>query len=491
MYTQESSCFSKRLIFFAYLEKHASATVNETSSIRRRQLRDRCAGAEIAKNGGSESETFGLEGSSGPVGSQQVSGTDSDSEPGGVKKEYMDGCAVEVAVPSGKRIKCFYLIYNHGKDEDDHHSFSCFALNKGTADTSAFSISPAPGMTKPLPIYLSSAAVALGSTIYIIGGLCRPDFFPEGFFDVLRSEDGWWEAAPMHIPRLRPAAAAIDGKIYVLGGSDMYSPDDGECFDPKTNRWELLPSAGYDAGLPYIVCPYVSRDVGKSILVHSACDGGTLHAYVLATREWDLVSRDFSECDMPAAVVGDFMYTLLNGRDKKRRPLHGYHLIHKKWIPVDIDPEKEFCTEDAWLLLLHGDLYMSRPCSQMICTSSLLLPVHVFLASALCPVIMQLPLLVILQARAKIYDDSALDTVLQFRFSARLRASPPTPISTSSSPRLRHHLLASRPPRRPASNSTFSFQSTFKGIHVYQELRELSKTREEDAETLKTLLDES
>ncbi|CAA0822339.1 F-box/kelch-repeat protein [Striga hermonthica] len=291
----------------------------------------------------------------------------------------MDGFAVEVPVSSPmracsssseKRIKCFYLIY-----QDYNASFTCFALDKENGETRDFTISPAPGMTNPLPLYLLSAVVALGSTVYIIGGMCYPEFCPEvtrhhhnmhaavRFFDVLRPEEGWREAAPMHFPRVMPAAAAIDGKIYVLGGSNIDSPDEGECFDPKTNRWDRLPAAGYKVGFPYIVSPYVGRDVGKSILVHSGWDDGALHAYVLATRKWEFISRDFSECDTPAAaaVVGDIMYTLLNGRDKKRRPLHGYHLIHKKWIPVDFDPnpEKEIDTEYAWVFASGSDkLYL-------------------------------------------------------------------------------------------------------------------------------------
>ncbi|GFP85668.1 F-box/kelch-repeat protein at5g39560 [Phtheirospermum japonicum] len=237
---------------------------------------------------------------------------------------------------SSEGIRCFYMIYDCWNE--DPYSFNCFAMNKSTGETTALTISPAPD-TKgheraPRDLCHRHAEVR--------------------FFNTLRPEDGWRDAAPMHIPRLKPAAVVIDGMIYVLGGSSREHTEDGECYDPKTNQWRLFSAVGCR---PYFACiqaPYVGPNGAKKVLVHSDHqDMETLYSYAFDKQQWEIVSDDFGKCTRPGAVVGDIIYAVLDNYDEKQ-PLHGYHLVHKRWFPVEL-PEVEICNKTAWVFASGSD----------------------------------------------------------------------------------------------------------------------------------------
>ncbi|GFP85667.1 F-box/kelch-repeat protein at5g39560 [Phtheirospermum japonicum] len=255
-------------------------------------------------------------------------------------------------------IKCFYMIYDcWNKDKDkDPCSFKCFSMNKSTGETTALTISPAPrdNTREGHAVLLNYTAVAVGPTIYMIGGYCRRGFCPGGaiddchrhaevrFFNALRPEEGWTDAAPMHIPRLKPTAVVVDGMIYVFGGSGLglEAPVDGECFDPKTNKWRLFSATGCQPSFACVQAPYVDPNGTKQLLVNSNHQNmKTLYKYILDEQKWEIVSDDFGKCTRPGAVVGNIIYTVLDNYGEKQ-PLHGYHLIHKRWYPVDL-PEIE------------------------------------------------------------------------------------------------------------------------------------------------------
>jgi len=57
--------------------------------------------------------------------------------------------------------------------------------------------------------------------------------------------DSWCEVASMATKRRGHGAAALGGKLYVMGGydADTYSPlAEAEVFDPKADGWQPLPS---------------------------------------------------------------------------------------------------------------------------------------------------------------------------------------------------------------------------------------------------------
>jgi kelch-like protein 17 (actinfilin)/kelch-like protein 20 len=57
------------------------------------------------------------------------------------------------------------------------------------------------------------------------------------------AKNAWEAVAPMSTARTCPAAAAIDGKLYVMGGHDGQNRlSSVERYDPATNEWAAMTS---------------------------------------------------------------------------------------------------------------------------------------------------------------------------------------------------------------------------------------------------------
>lgn len=86
-----------------------------------------------------------------------------------------------------------------------------------------------------------AAAVALGDSIYVIGGFATLAFDPQrSVYRYDTTSDFWTEVAPLPSPRGALAAAAIDGKIYAVGG--VPGGTGLHVYDPATNSWSALAS---------------------------------------------------------------------------------------------------------------------------------------------------------------------------------------------------------------------------------------------------------
>ncbi|XP_011191149.1 actin-binding protein IPP isoform X1 [Zeugodacus cucurbitae] len=119
--------------------------------------------------------------------------------------------------------------------------------------------------------------------IYIIGGSRREsqrDWTPSDCifetvakFDIFRRE--WSETAPMEIGRILPGVAALNGKIYVIGGergSQILA--NGEVYDPQTDIWTpiapmIVPRCEFGlctfGGTLLAVGGWLGDDIGGSI----------------------------------------------------------------------------------------------------------------------------------------------------------------------------------------------------------------------------------
>ncbi|KAL3618268.1 hypothetical protein CASFOL_038589 [Castilleja foliolosa] len=222
-----------------------------------------------------------------------------------------------------------------------------------------------PNTKEPKFALLYYTVVSVGTTIYMTGGACRCYFCPDNVihplhvhaevrvFNPLRPEDGWSDVAPMHIPRLRPAAVVVDGMIYVFGGlNPEEDTEDGEWYDPNTNKWHLFSAKGLRPSFASVEASYVDPSGAKKVLVNSGRhdDKQSMYMFLLDERRWEIVSRDFEDC-LSSCVIGNIIYALVDNHkydddsdeeyDKKqyeKQPLQGYHLIHKQWFPVELPP---------------------------------------------------------------------------------------------------------------------------------------------------------
>ncbi|CAA7026778.1 unnamed protein product [Microthlaspi erraticum] len=118
-----------------------------------------------------------------------------------------------------------------------------------------FTLAPIPKRQKLLPILDSfpyqhpetSTIVSMGSKMYLIGGLVDEERSRRVLFLDCRSHQ-WFSLPDMIVPRDRPAAEVIDGKIYVIGGcsKDKNVEHWGEVYDPQTLTWEPFSPATLD-----------------------------------------------------------------------------------------------------------------------------------------------------------------------------------------------------------------------------------------------------
>ncbi|HXI11820.1 MAG TPA: kelch repeat-containing protein [Thermoanaerobaculia bacterium] len=90
----------------------------------------------------------------------------------------------------------------------------------------------------PQPLH-HSAAVAIGESIYLIGGYRTLAFDPtDAVYRYDIGSDRWQSVARLPSPRGAHAAAAIEGKVYVVGG--VPGGNQLTVYDPLTYRWAAL-----------------------------------------------------------------------------------------------------------------------------------------------------------------------------------------------------------------------------------------------------------
>lgn len=100
------------------------------------------------------------------------------------------------------------------------------------------------------------SVVALGRSVYVIGGTVLDAGAPfgvstSGRVEVYDTRRGTWStAAPVPVPMNHLNAAAVGGKIYVLGGlsggATWVGLPNSYVYDPKADAWTALPSAPAD-----------------------------------------------------------------------------------------------------------------------------------------------------------------------------------------------------------------------------------------------------
>jgi N-acetylneuraminic acid mutarotase len=130
------------------------------------------------------------------------------------------------------------------------------------------------------------AAVALGGRVYVIGGFSTVTNVPTAAVQVYDPATRTWrEAAPLPAPRGGHAAVVLDGRVHVLGGGNSQSTlADHSVYDPATNAWRALAPLPRAEGSPAAVAfgGRLYAIGGRS----GPADFGSVDVYDPATDRW-------------------------------------------------------------------------------------------------------------------------------------------------------------------------------------------------------------
>ena len=184
------------------------------------------------------------------------------------------------------------------------------------------------------------AAVAISGRIFLIGGFEEQTNLPTDRVDVYDPPSHNWVAvAPLPSPRGGEAAAVLEGKIHVLGGGNSESTlADHSVYDPATDTWTdaapLPRSEGSPAAVVYRAALYAIG--GRS----GFSDFADVYRYDAQHDRWTKAPSLPSPRGTGGAVVfrGELWY--LGGESQARRTVLGdvVRLNGKTWRRVTTLP---------------------------------------------------------------------------------------------------------------------------------------------------------
>jgi Uncharacterized protein conserved in bacteria len=178
----------------------------------------------------------------------------------------------------------------------------------------------------------------VNGTIYCIGGYCLNGktggaTAVNEAYDTL--SDSWTTKAPMPIPQINAMANAVNGKIYVIGGSTNGTLN--QVYDPATNSWSLK------APVPSGVSAYASAVVSEKIYVFIS---GLTQIYDTRTDSWTTGAPASASIvtASAAATTGDYAppRVYVFGADAK---LPYWQLTTERFIVQAYDPEADNWTQ--------------------------------------------------------------------------------------------------------------------------------------------------
>lgn len=174
--------------------------------------------------------------------------------------------------------------------------------------------------TKKKPMALASHHVALAELngkIYVIGGFVPPKSGPPAWEPINNAweydpaADSWKALAPMPTKRGSPNAAAVNGKVYVIGGASTHpgsketvvhptrphrSVDVNEVYDPVTNTWATrspMPTARNHAAVGAVnnKIYVIGGRIGAAFMLVPASTVDIVEEYDPATDQWGGLKR--------------------------------------------------------------------------------------------------------------------------------------------------------------------------------------------------------
>ena len=175
-----------------------------------------------------------------------------------------------------------------------------------------------PGAPMPAPTY-GFACAAVGNRIYAIGGLSDRQGLasPTDQVQVYDIDRDTWLKGFSPLPRARgfPGCAALDGKIYVIGGTDMmYEYRRVDRYDPARDVWDTVASLPWSRqGLG--ACEFQGRIY--AIGGYNSFAGGHFYRTVACfvpdsgPGHWNVVdSMAIGRTGLGVAVAGDRIYAV-------------------------------------------------------------------------------------------------------------------------------------------------------------------------------------
>ncbi|CAL9224235.1 unnamed protein product, partial [Arabidopsis halleri] len=143
---------------------------------------------------------------------------------------------------------CLYFCLKLGYDSSDPQWFTLWMkpdenLTSNGETMHDYSLIPLHSSSYSPPVPYRKSTVAVGSEIYVIGGLPEA---PSSSVRILDCRIHTWRDGPnMTVARSDPVAVYLDEKIYVIGGcKNDESANWLEVLDIKTQTWRALPSPG-------------------------------------------------------------------------------------------------------------------------------------------------------------------------------------------------------------------------------------------------------
>jgi N-acetylneuraminic acid mutarotase len=158
-----------------------------------------------------------------------------------------------------------------------------------------------------------AAAEVINGRLYVVGGsdLKRGKPYLNVLEEYNPSTDQWVRKASMRVKRDGPGAAVLDGKLYVFGGAQgrLYKSS-MEIYDPATDSWTDGPSMNIAR-----FCPAVGIVDGKIVVAGGVTEGVV---DIADTEIFDpILNTWLGKLDMPTArgqamagVVNDTLYVL-------------------------------------------------------------------------------------------------------------------------------------------------------------------------------------
>ena len=195
----------------------------------------------------------------------------------------------------------------------------------------------------PLPeARVSHAAVAVGSAIYVLGGLAGDgvdgddDIYTAtaGSLRLNCAQDSWSRVAPMPEPITSAAACAVGSDIYIFGGNNMVFQDQASVFkyDTVADTWITL------APMPW-ACSYHSA-IAIDCLVYIVGAGdrnSDLLQFDVASGLWSTLAHHSRRLETGGSfVLGGCLYAT-GGCDADaifRRSVERYDVSANTWTPV-------------------------------------------------------------------------------------------------------------------------------------------------------------